>query len=267
MIAARVVRRSLHHVAAHVDPSAFVHESARLAPGAMVLAGAHVGARCELRAGSIVGPGSRLGEDTVLGLHASVENCSIGSRCVLHSGVRIGADGFGFTIDASGDVHKKPQLLRVLLGDDVEVGAGSCIDRGSWRDTHVDDQTKIDNLVQVGHNVLIGRGSLICAHSALGGSSQIGANCIMGGRSAIADHVVVCSRVRLAAGSGVTKDITIPGDYAGFPAQPAADWRHEVVAVRAVSADLRRRRAMKGEGREAEAPPHIIEQVAGLGSI
>lgn len=151
---------------AYVDATAYVHETAQLAPGAIVLAHAHVDRHCELRAGSIVGPGTRIGEGTVVGMHASVENCTIGAHCILHSGVRIGADGFGFTVKADGSVQKKPQLRHVLIGNEVEIGAGSCIDRGSWRDTCVGDHTKIDNLVQVGHNVLIGRGSLICAHGA-----------------------------------------------------------------------------------------------------
>ena len=190
----------------------------------------------DLRAGCVVGAGVQIGEHTILGVHASVENCRIGARCTLHSGVRIGADGFGFLIGEGGVVHKKPQELSVILGEGVEIGAGSCVDRGSWRDTCVGDNTKIDNLVQIGHNVLIGRASLICAQSSMGGSSQLGDNCVMGGRSAIADHVRVGSRIRLAANSGVTKHLLEPGDYAGFPAQPAAQWRREVVTLRRASA-------------------------------
>ena len=195
------------------------------------MARAHVGARCVLQPGSVVGEGSHIGEGTVLGCHSTVENGRLGARCRLHSGVRIGADGFGFTFDEHGGVLKKPQLLRVLIGDDVEVGAGTCIDRGSWRDTVVGDETKIDNLVQIGHNVLIGRASLICAHAALGGSSELGERCVMGGKSAIADHVRVCSDVRLAAYTGVTKHIDAPGDYAGFPAQPAHRWRRQIATA------------------------------------
>ncbi len=222
-----------------VHASAHVHPSARLSPGVVVEAGAHVGPRCVLHAGSVVGPGSRIGAGTVLGHHVSVEHSSVGENCLLHSGVRLGADGFGFTVDG-GDVRKKPQLLRVLLGDGVEVGANSCIDRGSWRDTRVGEATKLDNLVQVGHNVHIGRGCLICAHAALGGSSSLGDFCVMGGKSALADHVDVCARVRIAACSGVTKHIDAPGDYAGMPAQPAGSWRREVAAVRGLARSARR---------------------------
>jgi UDP-3-O-[3-hydroxymyristoyl] glucosamine N-acyltransferase LpxD len=165
----------------------------------------------------------------------SVENASIGAHVVLHGGVRIGADGFGFFFDEHSGVRKKPQLLRVLIGDGVEIGAGTCIDRGSWRDTRIGDETKIDNLVQLGHNVIVGRACLICAHAALAGSSELGDRCVMGGKSAVADHVRLCGGVRLAACSGVTKHISTPGDYAGFPAQPAAAWRrHVAMASRAM---------------------------------
>jgi UDP-3-O-[3-hydroxymyristoyl] glucosamine N-acyltransferase LpxD len=207
----------------------------------------------------------------MIGVHASVENCRLGAGCVVHSGVRIGADGFGFFVDAeTGAVRKKPQLLRVLIGDGVEIGAGSCIDRGSWRDTRLGDHTKVDNLVQIGHNVHIGRSSLICAHSALGGSSELGDYCVMGGRSAVADHVHVCSHVRLAAKAGVTKHITAAGDYAGFPAQPVRLWRREMAAMRAVALERlvlqrasRRARREGGGGGGGRHPRDDDANVAG----
>ena len=127
---ARVVERAVVH------PSAHVHPSARLAPGAIVCAGAYVGPRCTLEPGCVVGTGVHIGAQTVLGPNTSVENGRVGSHCVLHSGVRIGADGFGFAV-VDGAVVKKPQLLRVLVGEGVEIGAGTCIDRGSWRDTKI----------------------------------------------------------------------------------------------------------------------------------
>jgi len=231
-----LLRRTRTHAAAavHIDPLAHVHPTARLAPGVIVLAGAYVGPHCELRSGSIIGERVHVGRGSVVGMHATLEHCRIGSQCMLHCGVKIGADGFGFNVEANGSISKKLQLRSVVIGSSVEVGAGSCIDRGSWRDTTLGDNTKVDNLVQIGHNVLVGRSCLICAHSALGGSAELGDHCIMGGKSAIADHVIVCPRVRLAAGSGVTKHITVSGDYAGFPAQPANHWRREVATMRAI---------------------------------
>jgi acetyltransferase-like isoleucine patch superfamily enzyme len=131
------LKRAAKAAAPLIHESAHVHPSAIVAPGAVVSAGAYVGARCELHPGSVLGIGSILGEGSVLGAHASVEHCRVGAHCVVHSGVRIGADGFGFTVEGDVGVRKKPQLLRVVLGEHVEVGAGTCIDRGSWRDTRV----------------------------------------------------------------------------------------------------------------------------------
>ena len=224
-----VVRRA-PRARTYIAACADVHPSADVHPTAIVLEGASIGPRCVLRAGSIVGAGSRIGAGTIIGFHTSLEHCDIGEDCVLHSGVRVGADGFGFAVGDDGQVRKKPQLLRAILGNGIEIGANTCIDRGSWRDTVIGDETKIDNLVQIGHNVQVGRACLICAHAALAGSSELGDRCVMGGKSAVADHVRVCAGVRLAACSGVTKHIVAPGDYAGFPAQPAAAWRRQIAA-------------------------------------
>ena len=124
------------------------------------------------------------------------------------------------------------------IGNRVEIGAGSCIDRGSWRDTVVGEGTKLDNHVQVGHNVSIGRSCLLCAHVALGGSSALGDFCVLGGKSAVADHVELVDHVRLAACAGVTKDITISGDYGGMPAQAIGSWRRGSEIVRTCHAPI-----------------------------
>ena len=222
-----------------VHPSATVHPSARLAQTAVVLERAHVGPRCEIGEGSVVGCGVHVGAWTKLHPQVTLQNCQVGKHCLFHSGARVGADGFGFWVDEAGGVRKRPQLLQVLIGDHVEVGANTCIDRGSWRDTVIGSHTKIDNLVQIGHNVHVGHSCLLCAHAALAGSSELGDYCVMGGKSAVADHVKVCSQVRLAAFSGVTKHITQRGDYAGWPAQPAQAWRREVASIRALAAGRR----------------------------
>lgn len=216
---------------AHVHRSAHVHPSATLAPGVLVADGAYIGPRCQLGPSSYAGPGVHIGEATQLAAHVSLEHCRIGRFCLFHAGVSVGADGFGFLIE-EGRVRKKPQLLRVVIGDYVEVGAGSCIDRGSWRDTMVGDHTKLDNQVQLGHNVRVGRSCLLCAHVALGGSSHLGDFCVLGGKSAVADHVTLTDRVRLAACAGATKHITESGDYGGLPAQPISRWRREVASLR-----------------------------------
>uniref|UniRef100_N1QYG4 UDP-3-O-(3-hydroxymyristoyl) glucosamine N-acyltransferase n=1 Tax=Aegilops tauschii TaxID=37682 RepID=N1QYG4_AEGTA len=126
--------------------------------------------------------------------------------------------GFGFFVDQDGQVKKKPQELYARIGDNVEIGANTCIDRGSWRDTMIGDDTKIDNLVQIGHNVVIGNCCMICGQVGIAGSATLGDYVVLGGRVAIRDHVSIASKVRLAANSLVTKDIQEPGDYGGFPA-------------------------------------------------
>ena len=263
---ARTAHSAWEH--AYVHEKARVHRTAKLAPGVVVQAGAHVGARCELGAGAVAGENVRIGEGTRLGPHASLENCVVGSNCIVHAGARIGADGFGFYVDGR-TVRKKPQLLRVLIGNHVEastahhrtarrrarhamppqVGAGTCIDRGSWRDTAVGNHAKIDNLVQIGHNAHVGEGCMLCGGSALGGSSSLGDFSVLGGKAALADHVTVVGGVRIAAFSGVSKHILEPGDYAGFPAQPIGAWRRETAALRRVArgeADARARRLRAG---------------------
>jgi len=134
-----------------------VHPSAVVELTAVVFPGARVGAGCRVGAGSVVGPGCVLGEGTVLHYGVSVSHARVGARCTLHHGVRLGADGFGFAVDpATGELTKKPQERGVVLGDGVELGANTCVDRGSWRDTRVGDNTKVDNLVQIGHNAVVG---------------------------------------------------------------------------------------------------------------
>ena len=248
----------LVHAYAAVDSTAIVE------PSAVVFPGARIGEGCRIGAGSVVGPGCTLGAETVLGYGVTISHARLGARCTLHHGVRLGADGFGFAVDAAtGRVVKKPQTWAVVLGDDVEVGANTCIDRGSWRDTTLGDGTKVDNLVQIGHNAVVGkcvhhasnafpfprpvllehvtsshtvchtfRRCLLCGHVALGGSATLGDGVIMGGKSAVKDHVSVAAGVRIAAKSGVTANITQPGDYAGFPAMPAALWRRQLAKSR-----------------------------------
>lgn len=168
----------------------------------------------------------------IFSYNVALANCMIGDFCVIHSGVCIGQDGFGFFIDEQGNMVKKPQTLKARIENHVEIGANTCIDRGSWRDTVVGEHTKIDNLVQIGHNVVIGRSCLICGQVGVAGSVTIGDDVALGGRVGIRDHVNIASKVRLAANSCVTKDISEPGDYGGFPAIPIRDWRRQIAKHR-----------------------------------
>jgi UDP-3-O-[3-hydroxymyristoyl] glucosamine N-acyltransferase LpxD len=195
--------------------------------------GAVAGARIRLGPGACVGPESNLGADVVMHAHAAVKHCDVGDGAVLHQHASAGDDGFGFFVDENEAtcvkcVKKKPQTLRVNVGARCEIGAGSRVDRGSWRDTVLGSNTKLDNLVHVGHNARIGANVLLCGGVAIGGSAEVGDFVAMGGKSAARDHVSICAGARIAAKAGVTRDILKPGDYAGFPAVPAARWRRDV---------------------------------------
>ncbi|XP_010538674.1 PREDICTED: probable UDP-3-O-acylglucosamine N-acyltransferase 2, mitochondrial [Tarenaya hassleriana] len=211
------------HRSALVDPTALVEIGAIVHENAVLGADVHVGT------GTVIGPSVKIGRSTKIGYNVSVSNCSIGDLCVVHNGVCIGQDGFGFYVDEKGNMVKKPQTLNVRIGNHVEIGANTCIDRGSWRDTVIGDDTKIDNLVQIGHNVIIGKSCLLCGQVGIAGSVKIGDYVTLGGRVAVRDHVSIVSKVRLAANSCVTRNITEPGDFGGFPAVPIHQWRRQIV--------------------------------------
>ncbi|KAM0899389.1 hypothetical protein ACQ4PT_021270 [Festuca glaucescens] len=217
------------HRAASVDPTAVVEA------GAVVHSGAVIGKEVVVGSGTVVGPSVSVGQSTRIGYNVVLSNCSVGEFCTIHNGACIGQDGFGFFVDEDGKVKKKPQLLYARIGDNVEIGANTCIDRGSWRDTIIGDATKIDNLVQIGHNVVIGKCCMICGQAGIAGSATLGDYVTLGGRVAIRDHVSIASKVRLAANSLATKDIQNPGDYGGFPAVPVNEWRRQTVNLRLLS--------------------------------
>ncbi len=218
------------HVPQGVSPDAKVHPGATLADAVTISAGCVVGDGAVIGRGTclhpnvVVYPGVTIGDDCLL--HANVvvrEDCRLGDRVILQPGVVIGADGFGYVPE--GEKHYKiPQVGRVILESDVEVGAGSCIDRGTLGDTRVAAGTKIDNLVQVAHNVEIGENSILVSQSGVAGSAKIGRHCIVGGRAAVSDHVTVGDNVTLAGRSGVTNDVAGNQVVAGFPVMPHRDW-------------------------------------------
>ncbi|KAJ1690864.1 hypothetical protein LUZ63_015019 [Rhynchospora breviuscula] len=212
--------------------SACIDRTALIENGAIVHSNCAIAKDVQIGSGTVIGSSTSIGESTTIGYNVVLSNCSVGQFCVIHHGVCIGQDGFGFFIDDNGLVVKKPQMLNVRIGDHVEIGANTCIDRGSWRDTVIGHFTKLDNLVQIGHNVQIGKCCIICGQSGIAGSATLGDYVTMGGRVAIKDHVLIASKVRLAANSCVTKNITVAGDYAGFPAMPAEEWRRQTVNMR-----------------------------------
>lgn len=212
---------------ASVAAGASVAEDAHVGPAAVIASGAVVGSGCIVGAGAVVGEGCRLGEGTRLfprvvlypGVH-------IGRFVRVHAGAVIGADGFGYAAGPAG-AEKLHHLGGVVIGDHVEIGANTCIDRGTLGDTEIGEGTKIDNLCQIGHNVRIGRHCLIAGLTGIAGSSTIGDGVLMGGGVAITDHVRIGAGVRLAGRAGVTKDVPAGEAWGGAPAVPLRDWARE----------------------------------------
>lgn len=211
------------------NAGAFVHATVRIEDGVTVDPGAVVGPRAEIGAGTVIAPGAvigpdvRIGRDSAVGAGASVTHALIGDRVTIHPGCRIGQDGFGFLTGQAG--HRKvPQIGRVIVQNDVEIGANTTIDRGGMRDTVIGEGTKIDNLVQIAHNVTIGRNCLIAALVGISGSSTIGDYTMLGGQVGIADNVVIGERVQLAARSAVFSEVPAGVRWAGSPARPAREW-------------------------------------------
>jgi UDP-3-O-[3-hydroxymyristoyl] glucosamine N-acyltransferase len=217
--------------------SANVHASARIEAGvtidplAVIGPGAEIGAGTLIAAGAVIGPRVAIGRDCAIGAGATVLCALIGDRVIIHPGVRIGQDGFGYLPSPRG--HQKiPQNRRVIIQDDVEIGANSTIDRGSTRDTIVGEGTKIDNLVQIAHNVSIGRHCLIAGQVGISGSARVGDFVMLGGKVGIADHVTVGAGASLGAQSGVMADVPAGARWIGSPAQPVRDFMKGVAVLR-----------------------------------
>jgi len=229
------------HPAAHVDPKARVAADAWVGPGAVVEAGAEIGARASIGPNCVVMADAKVGEDSRL--TASVTLChgvEIGRRALLHPGVVIGADGFGFAPDKAGWV-KVPQLGAVRIGDDVEIGANTTVDRGAVEDTVIEDGVKLDNQIQVGHNTRIGAHTAVAGCTGIAGSVVIGKRCMIAGGAAIAGHLEICDDVTVTAFTLVSHSITEPGVYSGsLPMDNAQQWRKNSVRFRQLDAIARR---------------------------
>lgn len=213
-----------------VDATAVVPPDCEIGPYAVIEAGARLGARCSVGAHAVIGAGVEIGDDCRIAAHVTLSHCLIGARVVLHPGVRIGQAGFGFAPDAGGPV-KIPQLGRVVIGDDVDIGANTTIDRGSGHDTVIGPGTMIDNLVQIGHNVVIGRGCILAGQVGVSGSTKLGDYVMAGGQVGFAGHLNVGSGARVAAKSGLMRDVA-PGDtVCGIPAVPIGTFMKQVAIL------------------------------------
>lgn len=208
-----------------------IHPSAVVDPDAVIDPTAQIGPLC------VVERGVRIGAGTVLKSRVTVgENCVIGARCILHPGVVIGADGFGFA-PRQGEWEKIEQLGAVQIGDDVEIGANTCIDRGALADTVIEEGVKLDNLIQIGHNVRIGKHTAMAGCAAVAGSATIGAYCTIGGRAGILGHLTIADHVHISATSLVTRSILKPGHYTGiFPIDDNAAWEKNAATLKQLHA-------------------------------
>lgn len=225
-----------------ISAAAHIHASAMIEPGAIVEPGAVIGPEAEIGSGTLIAPnavigaGCRIGRDGYVGPGASVQNALVGNRVVIHGGARIGQDGFGFVAGRAGP-EKIPQIGRVVIQDDVEIGANTAIDRGAMSDTVIGEATKIDNLVQIAHNVRIGRACLIAALCGISGSVTLGDGVMLGGGAGLADHVSVGAGAAIAAHAGVMHDVPAGERWAGTPAQPIREFFREVALIRKLTGD------------------------------
>jgi UDP-3-O-[3-hydroxymyristoyl] glucosamine N-acyltransferase len=223
-----------------VDATSQIEAFAVVEPGATIGPGARIGAHC------VVGRGSSVGEGTRLHPRVTVyPGCFIGARCILHSGAVIGADGFGMARDA-GRWVKIPQVGGVRIGDDVEVGANTTIDRGALDDTVIGEGVKLDNQIQVGHNVVIGPHTVIAGCCGISGSVTIGRDCLIGGGVGIVGHISICDGVTISGYSFVTKSIVKPGTYtSGTPTMPHGEWLRNAAHLRRLAELAQRVQALE----------------------
>jgi UDP-3-O-[3-hydroxymyristoyl] glucosamine N-acyltransferase len=234
------------HASAVVDASARIDPTAHIGALAVVGVGAQIGAFAVIGAQAHVGAFARVGERTRLAPHATLgDRCTIGARGIVHAGAAIGADGFGFA-PVDGRWEKIEQLGAVVIGDDVEIGANTCIDRGALDDTVIEDGVKLDNLIQVAHNVHIGAHTAMAAMSGIAGSTRIGSHCTIGGAAGIVGHIQIADHVHIDAATVVTRSITKPGRYSGvFPFDDNASWEKNAATLRQLYALRERLRALE----------------------
>ena len=235
------------------QPASGIHPSAVVDPGAQIAPDAVIGALC------VIGAGVRIGTGTRLAARVTVyDGCTLGERCIVHSGVVIGADGFGFA-PAKGEgglrYEKIEQLGGVRIGNDVEIGANTCIDRGALDDTVIEDGVKLDNLIQIGHNVRVGRHTAMAACVGVAGSAVIGAHCTLGGAAVVLGHLELADGVHISAASVVTRSILRPGHYSGlFPIDDNARWEKNAAALKRLH-DLRARLQALEKRANQSTPP------------
>ncbi len=219
------------HPTAIVDGAASVDPTAELGPGCVIEADAEIGPGCRIGPFAVIGRGVVLGRDCRVGAHASISHALLGDRVYVYPGARIGQEGFGFAVTETGFLTV-PQLGRVILHDDVEVGANSTVDRGSAGDTIIGAGSRLDNLVQIGHNVVLGRCCIIVAQVGISGSTILGDFVQVGGQAAMAGHLRIGNSAQIGAQAGVISDVEPGAQMLGSPAQPSRDFFRQVALLR-----------------------------------
>lgn len=242
----RMVQEVLQPRKKGVEQPCFIAEGVEIPEDAYVGAFSYIAKGAKIGKGAQIYPQCYIGENVKIGdntlLYAGVKvyyNCVIGKNCILHSGAVIGSDGFGFEPDEQGVLQKVPQIGNVVLGDDIEVGANTTIDRAMMGQSTIGDNTKIDNLVQLGHNAVIGKSNVFCSQVGVAGSTEIGDHCILAGQAGVAGHLKITSNCIFGAKSGIPKDVTKPGMYQGEVIQDALQWRRCVAAYKQLPDMLR----------------------------
>ena len=216
---------------AHVDPTATLGEGCEIASGAVIGAGAEIGKRCRIGANAVIGAGVLLGDECDIGPLVSIRYSILGTRVRIYAGARIGEDGFGYASDATGHTHI-PQVGRVVIGNGVEIGANTTIDRGAGPDTVIGDGCIIDNLVQIGHNVRMGRCCIIVSHVGISGSTTLGDYVIIGGQAGLKGHIAIGDGVKIGAQAGVISNLDAGSAVIGSPAVPYKEFWRQMAALR-----------------------------------
>jgi UDP-3-O-[3-hydroxymyristoyl] glucosamine N-acyltransferase len=235
------------HPSAIVDAEAAVDPSAAIGPLAVVGARAEIGARCRIGAGAVIGEGVVLGRDCRIGAQVSISHALVGDRVCILPGARIGQDGFGFAVTPSG-MLSVPQLGRVILEDDVEIGANTTIDRGSLQDTLIGAGSRLDNLVMIAHNVRLGRACVIVSQAGISGSTILEDHVMIGGQAGLTGHLHIGRGARIGAQGGVMADVPAGADVVGSPAQPVKEFFRQIALLRKSSRSGRKGPARRLDG-------------------
>lgn len=249
------------HPTAVIHPSAQIGQSVTIGPYAVIDEEVLIGKGTFIGSGSYIGPQVIIGEDCVIHPRVTIrEHCKLGNRVILQPGAVIGSCGFGYTTDKNGRHTKLNQVGNVVIEDDVEIGANTTIDRSRFKSTNIENGTKIDNLVQIGHGVGLGPHNIVVAQTGIAGSTTTGKNVVFGGQCAINGHIDITAGVMIAARSGVSKSIIKPGKYGGVPILPLSEYNRNTVQLRNIGETLKKLEELEKKVAELEKLANLVEK-------